>query len=167
MPSQLALIYARSQNRCIGRAGDLPWNLPDDLRFFENTTIGCPVIMGRRTYQEGRAPLPGRLNIIVTRDSRFPVDPGVIRANSLDTAIEHASVHGSRIFVIGGATLLAEAMPLASIVFETLVHADIEGDTFLPELDFSGWRTNRLLVHEVDARHAYAFSVLRHLREPA
>ncbi|HKI74930.1 MAG TPA: dihydrofolate reductase [Pseudomonadales bacterium] len=161
---EIGLIYARSQNWCIGKDGDLPWSLPDDLAHFERITSGYPVIMGRRTYEEGRAPLPGRLNIVVSRQPGYEVAPGIILAASLETALDHAGVHSSRAFVIGGAGLIEAAFPRAKAVFETLVHADVAGDTRLGPLDFTGWQTERLQVHEVDQRHAFAFSIFRHLR---
>ena len=162
---EIALIYARSQNYCIGNHGGLPWHLPDDLAFFEQVTLACPVIMGRRTYDEGRAPLPYRLNIVVSRSRQQPVAEGVILADSLALALDHASHHAPRAFVIGGVGLYVEALPLATIVFETLVHADVSGDTIIPAFDFSDWKTKRLLTHEVDARHGHAFSIFRHVRD--
>jgi dihydrofolate reductase len=161
---ELALIYARSENRCIGKDGGLPWRLPDDMAFFERTTLGNPVIMGRRTYEERRSPLPGRLNIVVSRKEGYEVAEGVLLADSVDTAISHAQAHSRIAFIIGGVQLYADAFPRSNLVFETLVHADVTGDAFLPEFDYGDWQTDRLFVHEVDARHPYAFSVLRHSR---
>lgn len=161
---QLALIYARSENRCIGAQGGLPWHLPDEMAFFENATIAHPVIMGRCTYEERREPLPGRLNIVVTTNRQYEVAPGVMRAGSLDTATMLAEAHTDLAFVIGGVQLYVDAFPQADVVFETLVHAEIDGDTFLPEFDFEGWQTERLMTHEVDRRHRHAFSIFRHTR---
>lgn len=161
---RLALIYARSENRCIGKEGRLPWHLPDDLAFFENTTIAHPVIMGRRTWEERGEPLPGRLNIVVTANREYEVAPGVMRAGSLETAMMLAEVHTDVAYVIGGVRLYADAFPMAEVVLETLVHARVDGDTFLPPFDFSTWQTERLMTHEVDRRHEYAFSIFRHER---
>lgn len=134
------------------------------MQFFEQTTLGHPVIMGRRTYEERRSPLPGRLNIVVSRNEQYQVAAGVLLADSVDEAISHAKAHARIAFIIGGVQLYTGAFPRSGLVFETLVHAEVAGDTFLPEFDLSDWKTERLFVHEMDASHPYAFSVLRHSR---
>lgn len=161
----LSLIYARSENYCIGREGDLPWSLPDEYAHFTRTTTGGAVIMGRKTYQDHNSYLSGRLNIVVTRDKALPLAPNVLRAGSLAEALAFAEPEGGETFVIGGSELLREAFPMAGRVYETVVHATIEGDTFVDPFDFSSWRTDVLEEHLADAVHIHGFSIYRHVRD--
>jgi dihydrofolate reductase len=160
----LSLIYARSENYCIGRNGDLPWELPDEFAHFTRTTTGGAVIMGRKTYQDHNSYLSGRLNIVVTRNPGLKLAANVMRASSLEAAIALAEQGDGEIFVIGGRDLLREALPLARTVYETVVHAEIAGDTFVDQFDFSGWHTEVLQQHSADAAHAYGFTIYRHDR---
>jgi dihydrofolate reductase len=160
----LALIYARSLNRCIGADGGLPWSLPDEYEHFNQTTRGYPVIMGRRSYEDHDGALPDRLNIVVSRNSQLAVPKGIITATSLSDAIKVAAANNDQYFVIGGAGLLEEALPQANYVFETIVETNIEGDTYLPEFDFARWSTRELIKQQVDTQHDYAFSALLHTR---
>lgn len=159
----LALIYARSRNYCIGRNGSLPWNLPDEYAFFERTTIGHPVIMGRRSHEDHESALPRRPNIVVSK-TRTDFEPGVETAPDLDAAIALAAHHDDLVFVIGGAGLLEQAFDRASIVYESVVEADIDGDVFVPAFDFSNWVRTEILEHDTDDRHAYVFRTCRYER---
>ena len=160
----LSLIFARSENRCIGREGRIPWRLPDEFAHFRRTTMGKPVLMGRRTYEDHASALPGRLNIVITRQSDYQVADGVLVAASLEDAMARARQDHDEIFVIGGVRFFAEALPQADHVYETIVHATVDGDAFLPEFDFSAWQTTVLEEHPSDERHAFAFTILRHDR---
>jgi dihydrofolate reductase len=135
---RLNLIVARARNGVIGRGGTLPWHLPEDLRHFKRTTIGHPIVMGRRTWQSiGRA-LPGRRSIVLTRNPRWSA-PGCETAASLAQAL--AMCEGAaEVFVIGGAAVFAEALPQAQRLFVTEIDADFEGDTFFPPIDPAAWR---------------------------
>ncbi len=164
MAVPLSLIYARSENHCIGLDGELPWDLPDEFAHFTRTTTGGVVIMGRKTYQDHNSYLSGRVNIVVSRNAGLPLAAGVLRAGSLATAIAMAGEGAGEIFVIGGSGLFAEAFPLATTAYETVVHAVIEGDTFMPSFDFSDWHTERLAEHPADGKHAYGFTIFRHTR---
>jgi len=132
---KLGLIYARARNGVIGKAGALPWHLPEDLAHFKRLTLGCPVIMGRKTWEsvpERFRPLPGRLNIVVTRQAGWsPI--GASTASSLAEAIALATGQPLA-WVIGGAGLFAEALPLADLAEITEIDADFEGDAFAPQL---------------------------------
>ncbi|GAB4215795.1 MAG: dihydrofolate reductase [Rhodoferax sp.] len=131
----LNLIYARARNGVIGRNGQLPWHLPEDLAHFKRTTLGAPVIMGRKTWESlpGRfRPLPGRLNVVVTHQADYPA-PGATLVYSLDAALA-ACPPGATAWVIGGATLYAQALPLADQVVVTEIDADFEGDARAPVL---------------------------------
>ena len=160
----LALIYARSENYCIGCDGDLPWQLPDEFAHFTRTTMGSTVIMGRRSFQDHNSVLQGRLNIVVSRNEALALPDAVRRAGSLQQAIGIAAGAARPIFVIGGAGLYREALPLADTVYETVVDAQIEGDTFIDAFDFSGWQTEQMQRHPADERHRFAFTVYRHTR---
>lgn len=136
-------IVCTSKNWVIGRDGDMPWHLPEDLKFFKKTTMGCPVIMGRRTFESiGRA-LPGRLNIVLTRDSNYNVPEGVAVTSSIDSAIELAKASGSAessvedIFIIGGGEIYRQSMSLIDRLYLTQIHREIEGDTIYGPVDLS------------------------------
>jgi dihydrofolate reductase len=132
---KLGLIYARARNGVIGKEGGLPWHLPEDLAHFKQVTLGCPVIMGRRTWDslpERFRPLPGRINIVVTRQPHWSVQ-GVLRAASLPEAVALCAGE-PQAWVIGGAEIYAQALPLAHCVEVTEIDADFEGDAFAPRL---------------------------------
>lgn len=160
----LSLIYARSENYCIGREGQLPWELPDEFAHFIRTTTGGAVIMGRKTYQDHNSYLSGRVNIVITRNPDLPVASDVLLASSLPAAMAIAQRSAGEIFIIGGSVLFQKAFPLTTTVYETVVHSDIEGDTFVEPFDFTTWRTDLLKEHPADARHVYGFSIYRHVR---
>ena len=160
----LGLIYARSLNHCIGADGGLPWSLPDEYEHFNQTTQGYPVIMGRRSYEDHDGALPNRLNIVVSQNPALQVSEGIMLASSLEEALKIAAAYNHQYFVIGGAGLLAEALPQADYVYETIVEATIEGDTYLPHFDFSRWDTTELIKHDIDTHHNYAFTALLHTR---
>src|SRR4051794_35136615 len=127
----LGLIFARARNGVIGKAGGLPWQLPEDMAHFKQVTMGCPVIMGRKTWDslpQRFRPLPGRMNIVITRQPDWN-ELGATRAASLPEAL--AMCHGQvRAWVIGGAEIFAQALPLAVTAEVTEIDADVEGDVF-------------------------------------
>jgi dihydrofolate reductase len=134
----LTLIVARARNGVIGAKGTLPWRLPEDLAFFKRTTMGHPIVMGRRTWESIGRPLPGRRSIVVTRDRGFTAE-GAEVVHSLPEAITRCA-GTEEIFVIGGAQLYADALPYADRLLVTEIDQDFEGDTFLPapaSLDWS------------------------------
>ena len=160
----ISMIYARSRDYCIGVDGRLPWDLPDEYAHFERTTRGGVVVMGRKSYQDHQCVLPDRLNIVITRNGQIPLAQGVLRANSLSAALALAEDAGSEVFVIGGSRVFREALPMASAVYETVIEADIRGDTFVDAFDFGDWRTEILARHPVDLRHPYSFTIYLHTR---
>jgi dihydrofolate reductase len=137
---KLGLIFARARNGVIGKGGALPWHLPEDLAHFKQVTLGCPVIMGRKTWDSLPArfkPLPGRTNIVVTRSKDWTAE-GATRAASLEEAI--ALCGGNRqVWVIGGAEIYSQAIALADMAEVTVIDADFDGDARAPELG-PGWR---------------------------
>ena len=144
-----------ARNRVIGANGAIPWHLPDELKQFQRLTMGHHIIMGRKTWESiGRA-LPGRTSVVVTRQRGYRA-PGAVVANSLDDAIKACGADGE-IFVIGGAELYRQALPLAGRLYLTTVDAEIPGDTTMPEFRAGDWREASATDHPADARHRYAF----------
>lgn len=156
MPA-LALIAAVARNGVIGRDNRMPWHLPEDLRHFRRVTMGAPVIMGRKTFESiGRA-LPGRRNIVLTRDPSRCADDAIERAASLQEALAMVS-DAPRIFVIGGGEIYAQALPRAARVHLTEIDATFEGDACFPQLDSSQWsEIGRDPRRQDDPPLAYAF----------
>jgi dihydrofolate reductase len=145
---QLNLIYARARNGVIGKQGKLPWHLPEDLAHFKRTTMGCPVIMGRKTWDSlplQFRPLPGRVNIVITRQNDWQ-QIGVEIANTLPQSLlicEQIDPNPEQVWVIGGAQIYAETLALAKRVVVTEIDADFEGDAYAPVLDASWLETQR------------------------
>lgn len=132
---KLNLIFARARHGVIGNHNALPWHLPEDMAHFKRSTLGCPVIMGRKTWDSlppKFRPLPGRLNVVVTRQTDWTLE-GAVVANSLDAACA-ACPPDSTAWVIGGAELYAQALALASTAVVTEIDADFAGDAFVPDL---------------------------------
>jgi dihydrofolate reductase len=155
--ARLSIIAAVAENGVIGRAGGLPWRLPDDLRRFKELTMGKPVVMGRRTWESLRRPLPGRQNIVVSRNLNYAAC-GAEVCSSLDAALARAG-EAAEIFVIGGASLYAEALPRAQRLYLTEVHASVEGDAFFPAWDRNQWVETSAMYHPIDAHHPIAFTL--------
>ena len=137
MPPRLSLIVAMAKNRVIGANNRIPWHLPDDLKMFKRLTMGHHIVMGRKTYESIGRLLPGRTTVIVTRQRGYVV-AGAIIAHSLHDAI-NAAARDDEIFVIGGAELFREALPIADRIHLSLVDAEPAGDTWMPEFDRSQW----------------------------
>ena len=155
---KITLLVAMARNRVIGRRGALPWHLPEDLRRFKRRTDGHVVIMGRRTFESLGGPLPNRRAIVITRRRDYDV-PGATPAHSLDEALETARAWGEQeVFVLGGAAIYALALPLADRLEITVVHAEVEGDTYFPEFDLAAWTLTDDDHREADERHPHAFS---------
>jgi dihydrofolate reductase len=154
--STLSLIAALARNHTVGINNALPWHLPDDLKYFKATTTGKPIIMGRKTYDSIGRPLPGRHNIVVTRDADWRAE-GVTVAHSVAEALAAAG-DVPEVFLIGGATLYKEALPLADRLYLTEIEADVEGDAHFPD-----WKRSDFVEIRRDARQgeefAYSFVV--------
>ena len=137
--SRIGLIWAQARGGVIGAGGTMPWHLPEDLKHFSRTTAGAPVVMGRRTWQSfppKYRPLPGRTNIVITRDDDF-AEEGAVRARGLDEALELASAApggAEIIWVIGGGAVYREAIDRASLLVVTEIDLEVEGDTTAPEI---------------------------------
>lgn len=154
-----ALIVAQSNNRAIGRNNELLWHLPNDLNFFKRTTLNKPIIMGRKTYESIGRPLPGRLNIVISRQSHLNLPQGVVHVSNLDDAfLIAANEPVDEIMVIGGGNIYEQALARVDRIYLTQVDADIEGDAFFPELDLTQWHQLSCEQHEPDETHAYRYS---------
>lgn len=140
----LAVIVAAADNGVIGRNNALPWHLPEDLRYFKRVTMGKPIVMGRKTFESIGRPLPGRTNIVISRQPGYSAE-GVTVVSTLEEAIavaeDIALIDGvSELMVIGGAEIYRAALARATRLYLTQVHAEVEGDVYLPEVDWSAWR---------------------------
>jgi dihydrofolate reductase len=161
----VSAIVAVSENGVIGRKGELPWHLPDDLKFFQRITLGHHVIMGRKNWEsipDKHRPLKDRLNVVITRQRDYEAF-GAVVVGSLDEALVLAAHNGDpEPFVIGGGEIFAQALSAHRIdrVYLTRVHASVEGETRFPELG-PQWHEVWQQRHDADARHAYAFTFTR------
>jgi dihydrofolate reductase len=161
-PPRITLIVARARNGVIGRGGTLPWRLPEDLAHFKRTTMGHPIVMGRRTWESIGRPLPGRRSIVVSRQPGFDA-PGAEVATSLDAALALCA-DSPEIFVIGGAQLYREALPRAQRLIVTEIDADFDGDADFPAPDPLQWReTARQRLPQTSDRH-FAIEFVTYLR---
>lgn len=163
MSLAIVLVVARARNGVIGRDGALPWHLPDDLKRFKRMTVGKPVVMGRKTFESIGRPLPGRQNIVLTRDPAWRAYGVTVVANFAE-AVAAAGLDPRvrpELMIIGGAQVYAEALPLATRVELTEVDAEPEGDTVLPAFDAARWREVAREAHGPDGeRPGYAFVTL-------
>ena len=151
---RISMIVAAAENNVIGRDGDLPWHLPVDLRYFKDTTMGHPVIMGRRTWESFDGGLPGRRCIVVSRNPDLKLD-GAETTTSLRDAID--AVNGSEeVFIAGGGEIYRLAFDLAHRILLTRIHTTIDGDATFPPLDPNVWRRESADRREADDRNAHA-----------
>jgi dihydrofolate reductase len=162
----VAIIVAQSSNRVIGNNNELPWHLPEDLKYFKQVTMGKPIVMGRKTYDSIGRPLPGRKNIVITRQSGWSAE-GVDSVSSLSAAIERAKNHAferqiEEIMIIGGAQIYSEALPLADKLYLTQVHDNVEGDAYFPEFTEGDWQEVERVDHAGDnnGKPNYSFIIL-------
>jgi dihydrofolate reductase len=148
----ISLIVAMAQNGVIGRDNALPWRLPADLKRFKAFTLGKIVLMGRKTFESIGRPLPGRDNLVLTRDRRWWAS-GVIVVHSVEQALAQAGAN--ELVAIGGAQIYRLLMPFARRIYLTHVHADVPGDTFFPDFDPTQWDDVECRMHPADEEHAY------------
>ena len=165
------IVVAVSRNGIIGREGDMPWRLSSDLKRFKAMTLGKPVIMGRKTFQSIGRPLPGRPNVIITRDTDFSAE-GVVVAHSLDEAIEAASrlakeSNADEICILGGGEIYRQAIGLADRLLVTHVEADVEGDTPFPKIDPGIWQADGELAVPAGEKDTYPTRFVRYFRRKA
>ncbi len=166
----IALIVAAAENGVIGRNNALPWDIPADLQYFKRTTMGKPILMGRKTFESIGRPLPGRTNIVISANPEYRAD-GVRVVSSLDEAValaeDIALIDGAtELMVIGGAQIYAAALARAARIYMTEVHAEVHGDAFLPPLDVSAWREVSRERHPGSPPQTPAYSFVIYERTP-
>ena len=161
---RIALIAAMAENRVIGRENRLPWRLPADLRRFKSLTMGKPVIMGRKTYESIGKPLPGRSNIVVTRDPDYRAQ-GCRVVHSLEQALEAAAGH-DEVMVIGGAELYRQTLERAERTYLTMVKAELDGDALFPQIETRHWRELERESHRADEKNEYDYDFVTLERVP-
>jgi len=162
MPVSLSIISAMDENRLIGKGNALPWHLPADLAFFKRTTLNKPVIMGRKTYESIGKPLPGRHNIIISRNPAYRID-GCDTCADIDAALALAADQVEAM-LIGGASLYEQTIELAETLYITEIHAKFEGDAWFPAIDPSRWEAVWREDHEPDERNKSAYSFIKYRR---
>jgi dihydrofolate reductase len=162
----ITLVVAAGTNGVIGRDGDMPWHLPADLAHFKQVTLGKPVLMGRRTPESIGRPLPGRLNLVLSKNPAYRSE-GCGTVGSLADALAVAAREGAaELMVIGGGGVYAEALPLADRILLTRVHVALQGDTYFPALDPDEWQEASRQERAADARNAFDLSFLELVRCP-
>ncbi|WP_373019108.1 type 3 dihydrofolate reductase [Thiomicrorhabdus sp.] len=156
---RIAMIAAMAKNRVIGLDNDMPWHLPDDLKFFKAKTTGKPVIMGRKTFESiGSRPLPNRPNVVISRNVDLQLD-GVSVFHSVDEALEAFKTE-EEVIIMGGGQLYQQMLPRADRLYLTLIDAQIDGDTLFPDWTQFNWKQVEIQPHSADERHAYAFEFI-------
>ena len=160
---RVSLIWAMADNGVIGLDNGLPWRLPVDMKHFMTTTLGKPVVMGRKTLESMKSPLPGRTNIVLTRDPSWQRD-AVQVVRDLPAAMALAEQQGlidgvDEAMVIGGAEIYALALPIAERLYVTRVHAQPAGDVYFPPIDLTAWRLLSQQQHPADERHSASCSI--------
>jgi dihydrofolate reductase len=164
-PTLISLIVAMAQNGVIGRGNALPWRLPEDLKRFKQSTLGKPILMGRKTFESIGRPLPGRANLVLTRDRDWHAG-GVIPVHSVEEALRQTRTC-DELVAIGGAEIYRLLLPLARRIYLTHVHADISGDTYFPAFDPAQWDDVELHTQPADERHAYPLTFMTLVRRNA
>ena len=163
MAVRIAMIAALARNGVIGRDNQMPWHLPEDLRYFKQVTLGKPVIMGRKTFESIGKPLPGRKNIVVSRNSAYRVE-GVTVVPTLDAALDLAMDEarvsgGEEVMVMGGGEIYRQAMPRCDRLYLTEVDTEVEGDAVFPPVTWSQWQTFERRPLSCEGALRYRFAV--------
>lgn len=153
---KISIITAMDENRLIGKANGLPWHLPADLQFFKKVTLGKPIVMGRKTFESIGRPLPGRQNIVVSRNPDY-IAEGCDVVASLDAAIEAAG-DAEELMIIGGANLYQQTLAEADTLYLTKVHGAFDGDAWFPEIDETQWQQTWREDHTADEKNTVDYS---------
>ena len=162
----VSLIVAASLNHGIGKDNQLPWHLPADLKFFKQTTMGCPVVMGRKTFQSIGRTLPGRKNVVITRDTTFNSDGkfDIALASGLPEALEQLK-DDKEVFIIGGGEIFKQSMTIADTIYLTVVNTILEADVFFPEIDPSQFELVWEEKHSADEKNSYDYTFQKYQRK--
>ena len=158
---KISMIAAMADDRVIGIDNTLPWKLPNDMKWFRQQTMGKPIVMGRKTFESfGAKPLPGRSNIIITRDKNYQAVDCIV-VHSIDEAIDAAG-DVAEIMIIGGASFYEQMLPRADRLYLTFVHTKVDGDAWFPDWDKNDWQEVEHIDHVADEKnlHAHSFVIL-------
>jgi dihydrofolate reductase len=155
---KISLIVAMASNRVIGLNNKMPWHLSADLKKFKKITMGSPILMGRKTYESIGKPLPGRTNIVISRNLDYQQD-GCLVFNDIKTALEKACESAEEIFIIGGSDLYKAMLPIANTIYLTLINQEFHGDTFFPEIELNDWSEveREDIIDDFNAAFGYSF----------
>lgn len=154
----ISFVVAMDENRAIGKDNDLPWYLPNDLKHFKKTTMGKPIVMGRKTYESIGKPLPGRENIVVTRDESYKAE-GTTIVHSVDEVLK---INAEEICVIGGSEIFKQFLPVADRLYITEIHHTFDADTYFPELNDDEWKEVSRTAGIVDEKNKYPHDFVVH-----
>ena len=155
---EFIIIVAISQNGVIGRDGRLPWHLPSDLKHFKKTTMNYPIIMGRKTFDSIGKPLPGRNNIVLSRNSSLLL-PGCAVVHSIEEALELCR-EDDKVFIIGGADIFNDCLPITDTIIVTALEREVDGDVFFPEIDPAVFKQTEAINHDLEE----PYSIIRYER---
>ncbi|MGB0237310.1 MAG: dihydrofolate reductase [Cycloclasticus sp.] len=158
----ISMVVAMAENRAIGKDNALLWHLPKDFKHFKAVTMGKPILMGRKTYESIGKMLPGRKNIVITRDQRFTAE-GVVIVHSISEALEESKGF-DEVMVIGGSSFYEQMLPEATRLYVTVVHENFEADAYFPEIRADEWKKVDEAKHGADEKHAHAFSFITYQR---
>ncbi len=155
---RLSAITAIAQNNIIGKDNSLPWHLPADMKFFKKTTMGHAIIMGRKTYESFKKALPGRTNIVITRQSDYTLSDAIV-VHSLEEGIEKAKeIEKEEIFILGGAQIFEQSLPLIDRLYLTRIYEAFEGDIQFPDFEVNQWEMTGIEPHEPDEKNKYYYA---------
>ncbi|ALC90190.1 dihydrofolate reductase [Bacillus sp. FJAT-18017] len=160
----ISFMWAMDENRVIGRDNKLPWHLPEDLKFFKRTTMGHPIAMGRKTFESIGKPLPGRENIIITRNRDYTFE-GCTVVHSVKEFLDYCRTKEEEVFVIGGAEIFKELFPYADKLYLTMIHAQFEGDTYFPIFRPNEWELDSREKGLRDEKNPYDYEFLIYKRK--
>lgn len=162
----ISLLVAVDEAGVIGKDNKLPWHLPADLKYFKNTTWGMPVLMGRKTFESIGKPLPGRTNIVITRNAAWAFEKVSVVHNLTDAVALAQTLGVTEIFVIGGAEIFATALPQAHRIYCTRIHHHFEGDVWFPRFSKEEWQLVKSHTHAPDEKNKYAYTFEIWERQP-
>lgn len=155
---KISIIVAASENHVIGIDNDLPWHLPDDMKFFVKTTKGHHILGGRKNFESFGKALPNRINLIVTRNPDYKFDGAKI-FQSIEEAVQFAKDNGeNELMVIGGGEIYRQLLPQVDRIYLTRVHANIDGHVYFPEIEETNWKLKSEILHEKDEKHKFSFT---------
>lgn len=163
---KISIIVAATENNIIGRDNDLPWKLPNDMRFFKEKTTGHHILMGRKNYLSFNKLLPNRTNLILSRDPNYRVE-GAYNFTKIEDAIKFAeNNHETELMVIGGGNIYEQLLPYTDTIYLTRIHTNLEGDVFFPSLNMDTWKLTEEKYHNVDDnKHSFPFTFKTYIRK--